>query len=369
MRRFAILSILVGAALGGSAIAGDRASFELFPGAVVDRGHESILVMQPQSAISVLDTATGRERCTTKHAARPLLIRGERVLGQTESGGNVLRLHVFEFDRGAPPSECALAPRQRVEVELPTDVHTRIDDRIDSAFVVRAWPDASATGALVEWSYRTSPAFPDSHARTGMFRVDLATGAVTAASATVPRPLPRALPPGPTSAPREVALGGDVVAIAVASRADGSSSVELSRRSAGRTAETTTLADRDLRAVWLSSDDRTLLLSSLEPTADPGERYVWALHSLDTWRRLGEVRAGRSGAEFFVRDGVVVHREDRGAGRDAGTWIDRPLRLVAQTLADGREVWSHPVRDTGYRGVRAPAQPGPRRGRVQGGSR
>lgn len=335
-------------------------SFELLPGAVVDADRQAILVMQPDSGIAVLDAASGEERCTTRHAARPLLVQGSRVLAQTESGGSTLRLYVLELERYAD-GNCRLVPLQEVKVSLPTHVVTAIDERIDSAFGVRAWAD-TASGAWVEWSYRKSPAFPDSFAEKGVFHVDLSTGAVEPArgSTVDPGPLSRALPPVRTS-PREIRLGSDVVSITVAGRTDGTRSVRLTRRSAqtGKKGRSTELDAGDVRALRLASNDRSLLVSSIAPGAPPQERYVWSIYALETGRKQTELRAGRSGAPFYVADSVVVYREDRTTARGNNkAWLDRPVRLVAQSVSgDGTIVWSYRIRDTAYRGVRAPQQP------------
>ena len=283
------------------------------------------------------------------------------MLAQTESGGSTLRLYVLEWEQDAQGS-CRLVPRREVKVALPTHVVTAIDERIDSAFGVRAWADA-ASGAWVEWSFRKSPAFPDSFAEKGVFHVDLSTGAVEPArgSTVDPRPRSRALPPVPTASPREVKLGTDVVSITVAVRTDGTRSVRLARRSAetGKKGRSTELDASDVRALRLASNDRSLLVSGITPGAPPQERYVWSIYALETGRKQTELRAGRSSAPFYVADSVVVYREDRTTARGNNkAWLDRPVRLVAQSVSgDGTIVWSYRIRDTAYRGVRAPQQP------------
>ena len=354
-RRLLVALLSLFAAAGLASVAGADPSFELFPGAVVD--DRAILVMQPGSSIAVVDVATGGVRCSTRHAARPLLVNGDRMLGQTESGGSTLRLWVFDYRRsGDWPSSasCELTPRHRIDVKLPAGMRTGIDQGIDGAFDVRARSDGATT--LVEWSYRTSPAYPIAWAKTGGFHVDLDSGRVTPANVVTTPPKARALPPVPTSTPLELATG--TMAIHVYSRTDGTKGVELAPDGSRGRASRRDLGIADLRALRLSSDDRHLLAASFARAAAAHQRYVWSVFDVETGERRGDLSAGRSGSPFFVRDSLIVYRDDRYDARAAGPApAKRPVRLVAGDLSDGRELWSLPVRDTAYRGTRPPAQP------------
>ena len=81
--------------------------------------------------VAVIDTATGQERCATRHAARPLVLQGTRLLAQTESGGSTLRLYLLDLvDRS--DVACELIPRKTVKIPLPTYVVPAIEERIEA---------------------------------------------------------------------------------------------------------------------------------------------------------------------------------------------------------------------------------------------
>jgi hypothetical protein len=339
-------------------LAGQAAPFELLPGVVVDGGGRLIFVMKPESAVAVLDAATGVERCSTRHAAKPLLVDADRLLAQTESGGHTLRLRLFDVRRstGAPNGACELVPDQVVEILLPPAVHPTIDQRIDGAFDVRASLQGSA--ALVEWSYRRSPAFHASQAERGAVLVDLATGLVERVSTAMPVARSRALPLVPSASPRLANHRGGTASISVTRRSDGTKDVEVVPSSTQSRTGPRALGIHDLRALWLSSDERSLLAASLQPGSAAGD-FVWSIVDLGTGEKRGEVRSESSGSPFFAHDSTIVYREIR--AESAASRRERMVRLVGFDLARGRSAWSYPVRDTEYHGTRPPRQPVPGR--------
>jgi hypothetical protein len=241
-------------------------------------------------------------------------------------------------------------PAQQVELALPRGVRTLIDERIDGAFDLRARP--SAGGALVTWTYRESPAYPDSFAERGSFLIDLVSGVVTSTTQMVPPAPTRALAPVAGRPARQIAGASGPVSIEVVLRSDGNRAVTLARAGGGSTGS---LEVEDARALWLSSDDVLLLVASFVEGAPIEQRYRWSLVSIDDLRARGSLRAPHSGAPFVVRGSTLIYREEREAGTEDGA--GQGARLVAVEVDSERQRWTHAVRDTTYRGTRPPRQP------------
>ena len=101
------------------------------------------------------------------------------------------------------------------------------------------------------------------------------------------------------------------------------------------------------------------LVAGLTLGAPPQERYVWSIYDLETGRKRGTLRSGRSGSDFYLHDSLIVYLDDRtttlGSGRSKH---ERQPRLVARDVdGKGDVAWTYTVRDTAYRGVRPPRQP------------
>jgi hypothetical protein len=104
-----------------------------------------------------------------------------------------------------------------------------------------------------------------------------------------------------------------------------------------------------------SADAKTLLANKPAETDATGwTNYLWAIYSLETGERLGEIRMPTSAAAFFVWNSILLY-ESRPYGRRVnGNWIQEPLELRAVDLNNGREAWKMPVRDPAYRGPLPP---------------
>jgi hypothetical protein len=285
-------------------------TFEITKGVIVDPGSGVVYLMNREHGIDAIELASGNAIWRSTSAAEPLLLFDGRLVAQAEAsaGNRVLPIVVMNTAHGELV--------QSATVPLPRPAYASIDDAMGSSFTA----DAYLSGGEVEVSWRFAqraglarPGPAPVPEITGAARIDLKTGQVQVLPASNSATQRRASPAA--GAPGDIQLEpGFNFAIA---SADGQ--MILANKPAGTDA-----------SGWTD--------------------YLWAIYSLQTRERLGEVRMPTSAAPFFMWNTKLVYVSRPYGRRIDGKWIQEPLELRAVDLRTGRELWKTPIRDTTYHG-------------------
>jgi hypothetical protein len=104
-----------------------------------------------------------------------------------------------------------------------------------------------------------------------------------------------------------------------------------------------------------AADDAHVQVSTAVADAALGTQWRWSLHERASGRALGNLVLPYASAPFLVRgDQLLWRSEPLTRLQSSGDYENLPQRLVAQALADGRELWSVELLDRTYRGVLPP---------------
>jgi len=288
-------------------------AFELSKGVVVDPGSGVFYVMNLQHGIDAVELASGNVIWRSTSGAEPLLVFDDRLVASAEASADdrVLPIAVIDTARGEL--------LKRAAVPLPPPVFASIDDAMGSSFTA----DASMAGGEIEVSWRFTQA-------TGLARPGPAPPEMNGVALIDPKTARvRVLPAGsPPTQRRASPNGGAPVDI---------------RPKPGFTLTITSADGRTILANKPAGHDATGLID-----------YLWAIYSLQTGARLGEIRMPTSAAPFFVWKSMVIYVSRPYGRRVNGNWIQEPLALRAVDLTNGREVWKTSIRDTTYHGPLPP---------------
>ena len=91
--------------------------------------------------------------------------------------------------------------------------------------------------------------------------------------------------------------------------------------------------------------------------SDPtfGTQWRWTVHERTSGRAVANVLLPYANAPFLVRGSQMLWRSQPLVLREpSGSYVSHGVRLVAQDLNSGRELWSVDLLDHPYRGVLPP---------------
>ena len=334
------------------AAAAGVAGFELAAGVIVEPPR-AIYLARPEGGIDALDAQTGELMWTSQVAARPLFVRGGRLLAQRESGSG-LSLAVLDTADGGSLRE--------LDLPLPEGLVAPIDESLEVRFTLS--PRAVEGAVVLEWEYLQRDVLgvsppegrPFARRELGAVEIDLQSGAAKTVDRADLPPREGVLPP---PVERLVAAGelrpplwraGDLLAATERRYAPGERLVLRRWRAAGGEAlPELTLVEGRAVAVLPSADRRHLLVvKRLEEPGD-GEEYLWSIHSLATGEPVAERRAERSAAPFCLLRGRLLFLEPSSTRRVDGAWRELPLRLRSMDPRSHGELWHRAVRDPASR--------------------
>jgi hypothetical protein len=289
-------------------------AFELTKGVIVDPASGAVYLMNREHGIDAIELASGNLIWRSTSAAEPLLVFDDRLVAQAEApaGNRVLPIAVMN---PAAHGELLLS----ATVPLPPPAFASIDAAMGSSFSADA--SVSSDELEVSWRFtqhaglgRPGSAPPEI---SGAAKINLKTAHVQVLPASNSPPQRRANPAG--GVPADIQL------------------------------------EPGFNFVIASADGQTILANKPAGTDATGwTDYLWAIYSLQTGERLGEIRMPTSAAPFFVRNSILVYVSRPYGRRVNGNWIQEPLELRAVDLTTSREVWKTPIRDTAYHGPLPP---------------
>jgi hypothetical protein len=338
----------------------DATAFEFRPGVIADPGGQAVYIMSPERGITAVNLVSGGVLWRTELADKPLLSDGDLLVAQSETTPERQGLHIALLNT----QDVNRAPRF-IEVPLPEDVHVGIDDYVDSSFSVAAHLHEGA--CVLSWRYDHSaitgpPPRSEGDAtvpKSGNVLIDIKTGKT--------RPLgdPTALSelklPASVSSfkeavqpPRTVWRVNDVFAAIDLGSPNGEQMVTLKRWdvATGEELAGVKLFDGGLVFRSISADEHHLLASRRHAAGHSS--WEWVVYSLETGRRVAQVRQGTPGARFFLFRSLLIVETNVDLAEVGSLELVEPGKLCAVDIETEMEVWSHALRDTEYRGPRPP---------------
>jgi len=373
----AIVSCLfvVAAASGQRLVEG----FSIAPGVLIDSANGVAYLMTPERKVEAVALTNGGVLWSSSAAARPISIRGERIIAQVEAveADSTLTLVALDATNGEP-----VGPPQTID--LGPGVVSSIDDGMEHQFVLGT-AEADTRSGPVLWRYyeqelsgpEEPPAPP--FERFGALEVSdvaaitpLPGGGFTRQSGRPPYSQPRVTRP----ASEEPVPGTIILDLETGGRyrPDG-----VRVPPAGRTGADTTRAPSEAVPVTLppgglivtegdvgeefpptrripgdqfgdSADGRHLVASEFTGVIEAPEPYRWTVYRRGTFEVEARFVAQTSLAPFVLTANRVLYLRQPYQRRAGGELQSYPLALVARDAGSGRIVWTRAVRDTRYQG-------------------
>ena len=318
-------------------------------------------VMGPGGEIEAIDTRTGDSVWRGAVAAKPLVVLESSLLAQAVAKRpGVLPIEVFDLRNPETPP-------LSLELLLPADLFAFIDQPLGISFVVEARDEGGEV--VISWSYleqhvsSMAPAPGTSPIRRraeGSVRIDIENGEFQILEGTseppspvFPPPLQQMLEDGKLHRP--LSRAGSVLAATTTRVIEGGDRQVVLNRWEAETGEAlpdVVLFNGRPRAVVPSADNRHVVITSSIEGAEAGEweRYQWSVFSMESGNSLGNLRWHTSATPFCVLGGTLLTITQPFSRRIEGRIVDRPLALRGVGLDTGVRTWSHPLRDTVYRG-------------------
>lgn len=375
---FALLFVVV-SVIGGRAVVAlpqmkanaTLEPFEFQPGVIVAPARGTAYIMNPGGGINAVELASGHLLWQSSHAEKPLLVNGALLLAQRKPrrGDSKLRLVGLRLHDGRSAGF-------EVNVELPKGSRALISDELGKQFRIKAHILESKT--VISWWYREiriggvapGAGVKPVHQSKGTVQINLSTGrSVSIANQMLP---PFHQPALPANLARLVTSGalrgpprksGGVWALAERTSGNGGEHVVLRRwnRADGKALPDLVLFKAGPTFRYVSADGRHLLAS--DPASADGPGWLWVIHSTETGERVATLRRQSPAAWFFVWHSRLLYGVQPTGRRVNRKWVIRPPQFRAIDITSGNEAWSHPVRDTAYRGLfparRGAAPPAP----------
>jgi hypothetical protein len=325
-------------------------AFEFAQAAVVDPERPRAYLMAPEARIEEVDLSSGGVLATSTQGARPLLLYNSTLLVQAEPHEQSESLNLVGLNAQD------LTVSFETDVPLPSGVHPLIDDHLGSSFRVSARFDAGEI--VVQWRsvQRRITGIPSSEpARiaAGWARIEPNTGDLTSSGSGEAPVREEELPAGVRELAHSDASANkpcrvdDLIAAIQYREEGGATSVELRRWNA-RTGEglpDVKLFGGELTFRSLSADCRHVLASRAM------DGWLWSIYSMATGDEVAEMHMSAPAAQFFIRNGSLFYIKPATLMRTAAQLkIEQPPNLSALDLRTGRELWSRPIRETGYLG-------------------
>jgi hypothetical protein len=296
--------------------------FELSTGVIVDPAGRRIYVMDPEHGIKAVDLATGERMWLTKIAAKPIGWAAGRLIGQVETSEIPNRLTIVAINPATGSKIVAGG------MTLPGDVRASVTESLKGDF--KAVAGLADGDTVVSWQFtkRSPKALPPGTRSTlpapggiapralingtdsGVFRMNLATGAVSSMSTGESEPLNRLL--------MEEHLAP----------------------------EQPNISDRQ----FPSADGQNILVSTQTSDDEELEKYTLTVYERETKARLGEFKSHVSLVPFFVWRSLVIYESSPYVQRTGDGVREQPRKIRAIDLKAGKEIWSVEIRDAKYRG-------------------
>ena len=376
------LFVVVPAASGQRLVEG----FSIAPGVLIDSANGVAYLMTPERQVEAVALTNGGALWSSSAAARPISIRGERIIAQVETieADTTLNLVALDSTNGQP-----IGPPQTID--LGPGVVSSIDDGVEHQFVIGT-ADADSRSGPVLWRFfeqklsgPEEPAAPVFE-RFGALDVSdtaslsaLPSGGTDQQSGRAPYSQPRVSRP----VSEEPAPGTIILDLRTGSRyrPDGVAVPPIGggvTHTTGAPAETVIATPPTGGLIvtegalgeefpptrripgdqfGYSVDGRHLVASEFAGVIEATEPYRWTVYERGTFEVAARFMAQSSLAPFVLTANRVLYLRQPYQRRQGGSLQSYPLALIARDAGSGRIVWTRAVRDARYRGP-VPVQAG-----------
>lgn len=358
---------------------GQVEGFSVAPGVLIDPANGVAYLMTPERQVEAVALDSGGVVWSSSAAARPITIRGERIIAQVESteASATLTLVALDSTNGEPAG-----PPQTVD--LGPGVVSSIDDGLEHEFVVGTAEADSRSGPVVWRYYEQKPSGPfepppPAFERFGALDVSetasitpLPVGGSSRQSGQPPYSRPRVSRPASEEPPPGTVIldlatglryrpdGGLVPGVGgVVSRVTGAppdpvtvapptGGLIITEGAIGEEFPPTRRVPGD--QFGYSADGRHLVASEFTGVIEAPEPYRWTVYRRGTFEVEARFVAQTSLAPFVLTANRVLYLRQPYQRREGGALQSYPLALVARDAGSGRIVWTRAVRDTRYTG-------------------
>ena len=372
------LFAVVPTAFGQHAVEG----FSLAPGVLIDSASRVAYAMTPNSRVEAIALKDGEVIWSSLAAAKPIAIRGERIIAQVESveSTSTLTLAVLNISNGELMGSGA--------INLGMGVISSLDDGKEHQFVIGAENTDTKTGSVLWRYYQQKLSGPDADLAPVFERFGALDVNETASIAKIngggfkretgrpPYSLPRvSRPVSEKPAPDKIILDlgsglryrPDGVQVPSPSAATSSTHSIVNAPAAaaivvvppggliiteGRPGEEFPITRRipGDQFGYSVDDGRHIVASAFAGKIEAAEPYRWTIYTRGTFDVVARFMAQTSLAPFVLTKDHVIYIRQPYQRRHGGKMQSYPLALVARDAQSGRIVWTHPVRDTRYKG-------------------
>ncbi len=371
------LFAVVPTAFGQHAVDG----FSLAPGILIDSANRVAYAMTPNSRVEAIALKDGEVIWLSLAAAKPFAIRGERIIAQVESveSTSTLTLAALNISNGELIGSGT--------IDLGTGVIGSIDDGKEHQFAIGVENTDTKAGSVLWRYYQQKLSGPDADLAPVFERFGALDVNETALIAKIigdgfsresgkpPYPLPRVSrliseKPAPDKIILDLGSGlryrPDGVQVPSASGATSSTHSTVNATAAATTvvAPTGGLIITEGRPgeefpitrripgdqFGYSVDGRHIVASEFAAKIEAAEPYRWTIYTRGTFDVVARFMAQTSLAPSVVTKDNVIYIRQPYQRRHGGEMQSYPLALVARDAQSGQIAWTHPIRDTRYKG-------------------
>jgi outer membrane protein assembly factor BamB len=278
--------------------------------------------MDPQGGIDSIDLKDGKLIWSTKAGSKPLGIVQRQLLAQAEARSDSARLEVVTID---PSTGNAVS---KGATDLPPGASASVNSTVRGELFASVQPEKD--DAIVSWQFR------------GRRKQGLPPGT---ADAFAPK-LKDSFPPGASSAATDHgAFRLNLLSGSTSAVDESKFRISTPPGAAAPKEQLEVTADRTL-----SADGRHIVVTRRTGDERTRNKYTLTVYDVSSGERLGEIKSHMPAISFFVQGSLFVAETKPYTWRTSSGLEEQPLKLRADELKTGEELWSQPIRDTTYRG-------------------
>ena len=334
-----------------------RDSFFTFrPGILVDlESGGQIYHMSPAAGVEAISLKSGERIWHSPLAKKPLVKYKNLLIAQAASTGEKNFLKIVALSLEKAREEYVF----QIDVELPADVDTSIEDKPYTTFLLDSWLQGDKL--ILDWKFARQEVLHTDFQepfdvqeiwQNGVVEIDLQGQNVLKNSIAQESARRADIPDVVSRHIEQNRLSGTVIrgerVYALVRRKGKNAGVKLYRWELnGQALPPLSLFGDSLVYRYPSADERHLLASKLAERAEddgpPG--FVWSIHSVDTGEEVAQAYEQKVGSWFFIRDGILVTEDMPGTRQRNGALVSLPYGLQAKDVASGEALWFIRVRN------------------------
>lgn len=355
--------------------------FSVAPGVLVDPTNGVAYLMSPEHQVEAVSLKDGKIIWSSSDASKPIAVRANRIIAQVESDEATSKLTLVALD--ARDGE----PQGSEAIDLGDGVISSIDDGKEHQFQIGTEISDSTKGEILWRYYQQKVSGPDAglapvFERFGALHVNEVASVEIIPGGGFPRESGQ--PPysgSRVSRPLSEKTASDTIILDLDSglryRLDGiqvptgSDAISSNPASVSASAKTTTFVPPTSGLIITegrpgeefpptrripgdqfsySADGHYLVASEFAAKIEAAEPYRWTIYTRGIYEVVARFMAQTSMTSFVLSKDRVIYMRQPFQRREDGKLQSYPLALIARDTQSGRIVWTHPVRETHYKG-------------------